>query len=353
MKETRTSDKVCPREFFNVSEHVSYLEPHQMQELDEAFGKWKDSAKRADSVLGRARMWLIFKLLRYTGARLGEILALDDTTCFDQVDLLVRLGGEDRERMVPIPEEAFSLIMKTLDGPLGAGLRGTFFQVDPGYFRRICYARGKECGLSKDQVCPKAIRNTRAVEMLRNGVPITIVRDVLGQSSLDLTANFQQFSQGDMRSIVRTAHQSMRKRTSARNSFVGHVTGVVADDVMAEVMLETRTGIRLSSVITANSLHKLRIKEGSPVIATVKAPLVNVLVGGKGLTGSARNRLSASVLRVTESPVIAEVLGRLPDGSEVCALISGQSAEELALQPGDEVEFWFKAMSVVLNTVQL
>lgn len=202
-------------------------------------------------------------------------------------------------------------------------------------------------------VCPRTLRNTRAVEMLRKGVPITIVKEILGQSSLDLTANFQQFSPQDAQSIVGSVHRAMQKRTSARNSFVGHVVSVTADAVMAEVVIETLAGLSISSVITADSLHTLKIREGSPVVATIKAPLVNVLATGGHSIGSARNRLTGTLFRVTDTPAISEVMGRLADGSDVCALISAQSAKDLALQVGDEVEFWFKALSVVLNTVQL
>lgn len=353
MSSVKSSSKAYPRDFFNVSDHVNYLEPSEMREFEQAFRQWKVSAVRADSVQARERMWLIFLMLRHTGARLGEILSLDDSIAFDAEGPFVRLGREGRIREVPLSNELFSEVMAALEGPLGCGLRGTFFQVDPGYFRRICYARGKDCGLSKDHVCPKSLRNTRAVEMLRSGVPITIVKEVLGQSSLDLTANFQQFSTGDMQSIVRTAHNAMRKRTSARNSFVGHVIGVVEDSVMAEVTMETRSGMVLSSVITSDSLRNLKLVKGAPVIATVKAPLVNVISCRKTPVGSARNRFKGTVIRVTDSPVLSEVLGRLPDGSDVCALISEQSAKELALKSGDEMEFWFKALSVVLNTVQL
>jgi len=354
MKDMKPSGKVCPREFFRVSDKISYLEPHQVSALAGAFHSWKEDSKRADSVLSRERMWLIFSLLRHTGARLGEILSLDDNLAFDVDSGLVLLGKKTRQREVPVSDDLLDEIMATLESPMGCGVRGKFFHVDPGYFRRICYARGKECGLPKDMVRPKTLRNTRAVEMLRSGVPITIVRDVLGQSSLDLTAEFQQFSQGDVQTIVRTAHAAMCRRTSARNSFAGHVVSVKSDSVMAEVGMETRTGCRLNAVITVDSLHNLKLVEGSPVIATIKAPLVNVVASCKDtVKGSARNRFSGTVLRVIDSPVLSEVLGRLPDGTDVCALISAQSTKELDLKSGDEVEFWFKALSVVLNTVQL
>ncbi|WP_419786663.1 TOBE domain-containing protein [Pseudodesulfovibrio sp.] len=349
INDNRPSGKACPRDFFSVSEHVKYLEPVQLQAFEEAFANWKDAAKRVDSARARLRMWLIFLLLRHTGARLGEVLSLDDTKAFDSERGLVRLGTTGREREVPLPEEVCREIHDVLEGPVGCGARGDFFQVDPGYFRRICYARGKECGLPRDMAGPQVLRNTRAVEMLRSGVPITVVKEVLGQSSLNLTAAFQQFSPGDVASIMQRA---VRQKTSARNAFVGHVVDVVSDTVMAEVVLETRSGQRLSSVITVDSLRNLKIEPGVPVAATVKAPLVNVVAcEGIRTAASVRNRLSATILRVTESPVLAEVLGRTEDGSDVCALISMESARVLELKPGDHAEFWFKALSVVLNTV--
>lgn len=348
MNEDKPSGKICPRQFFSVSEHVKHLEPAQLQDLEQSFAQWKDAAKRADSVLARTRMWLIFLLLRHSGARLGEILSLDDGTAFDAKGPSVRLGSDDRVREIPLPDEVYREIMETLESPMGCRVRGDFFHADPGYFRRICYARGKECGLPRELAGPKVLRNTRAVEMLRSGVPITVVKEVLGQASLNLTAAFQQFSPGDVASIVQ---KTVRQQTSARNAFVGHVVTVQSDAVMAEVVLETRTGLAISAVITSDSLRNLKIVEGTPVAATIKAPLVNVLPCETAATGSARNRLRATVLRITESPVLTEVTGRLPDGGEVCALMSTQSAQSLDLSSGDEAEFWFKALSVVLNTV--
>jgi molybdate transport system regulatory protein len=47
-----------------------------------------------------------------------------------------------------------------------------------------------------------------------------------------------------------------------------------------------------------------------------------------------------------------QITGRLQDGTEVCALVSSQSARDMALQQGDAVEFWFKSLSVVLNSIR-
>jgi molybdate transport system regulatory protein len=348
----KPSSLAFARDVFHVADTVKHLTPQQLADLETCFTAWRNAATRAASILARNRMWLIFSLLRHTGARLGEILSLDERTAFDPDKRIVRLGREERTREIPLPEDVITDATTLLASPMACAWEGRFFRVDPGYFRRICYARGKECGLPRELSGPKVLRNTRAVEMLRNGVPITVVKEILGQSSLDLTANFQQFSREDARCIVDCAQEAMRRKTSARNLFVGHVQTITSDQVMAEVILETGSRVTISAVITVASLHNLRITKGTPVIATIKAPQVTVMKSPPTLAGSARNKLPARVLRVSANETIAEILGLLKDGTQVCALVSATSAQDLALQPGDEVEFWFKALSVVLNTVQ-
>ena len=340
--------RLCPRQLFQVSDDVRHLDVRQLQAFEAAFAAWASAAKRADSVRARERLRLTFLLLRYTGARLGEILALNDRTDFDFQRGVVRLGQAPATREVPLSEGLCALLKETVESPMGCSLSGVFFHLDPGYLRRICYARGKECGLTKDLANPRVLRNTRAVEMLRGGVPLTVVTEVLGQS-LEVAAHLQQFSHIDATSIVRLAQQDMRKQTSARNTVAGTVTTIKEDGIMAEVTLRSHSGFDVVAVITADSLNSLGLAEGSPVIATIKSTLVNVLQDAAGPKGSPRNRLRATILRVLDSPTVTEITGRLDDGTEVCALISSRSARTLNLRPGDSAGFWFKALSVVLG----
>ena len=53
------------------------LDPIQLNRLEQAFRKWADSPRRPDLGSSRKRVLLIFLLIRYTGARLNEVLDLD------------------------------------------------------------------------------------------------------------------------------------------------------------------------------------------------------------------------------------------------------------------------------------
>ncbi len=53
------------------------LDTVQLTRLEEAFRQWLEAAARPDVRLSRKRIVLIFLLIRYTGAKLNEVLALN------------------------------------------------------------------------------------------------------------------------------------------------------------------------------------------------------------------------------------------------------------------------------------
>src|SRR5665647_1222586 len=54
-----------------------YLDTAQLSRLEQSFRQWAAGAARSDVRLSRKRILLIFLLIRYTGAKLNEVLALD------------------------------------------------------------------------------------------------------------------------------------------------------------------------------------------------------------------------------------------------------------------------------------
>lgn len=315
---------LAPHSVFTVPEGVKHLDMDGLARLEAAFRTWADAARRADAKRARERIRLIFLLLRYTGARLGEVLGLDTRAGLDLQDGNAKLGGNGHDRTVPLSRMLCRELRLFLDGPMGAGLGTSPFAADPGYVRRVLYARAEECGLPKALCAPRVLRASRAVELLRSGVPLAVVRDILGQTSTDLAAVFQAYSTDDARHIVRRlAPDDLPLKTSARNSFPCRVQGVTRDGVLAE---------------------------GVPVMATVKAPLVDLAQAGGG-KGSARNAIAAVVTGVRSTEVVAEVMGESADGLRLCALLSAGAFHDMGIGPGDLVQFRFKAMAVVLGAL--
>ncbi len=342
---------LTPGEVFTVPEGIRLLDQQQMARLETAFDLWRDKASRADHLRARERMRLIFLLLRHTGARLGEVLALNHQTDIDLQRSVALFGKNGNQREVPLPEGLLRDLRRVLESPMAAGCNGHFLNADQGQVRRAFYARADQCGVPRELATARALRNTRAVEMLRNGVPLAVVQGVLGQSSPELTAVLQRYSSRDATSIVRRlALDDLRDKTSARNTFACRITEIVRDPVMAEIMLETAYGQQLGAVITVESLNTLALEPGSPVAASVKAPMVAVCADPSHSARSRRNRLDATVTSVRTTPVITEISAQTEFGQEVCALISTHAAKAMNIESGAKARFSFKALSVILNT---
>ena len=81
--------------------------------------------------------------------------------------------------------------------------RGRVFKLDQGNFRRVFYERAKEADIPKDLAHPHILRHTRAIELLRTGVPVTIVQDLLGHSALTTTAVYLRISGQEAKGILR------------------------------------------------------------------------------------------------------------------------------------------------------
>ncbi|WP_319777261.1 TOBE domain-containing protein [Maridesulfovibrio sp.] len=343
--------KLAPSEVFDVPDNVLHLDAREMTLLELGFRSWKGRAVRADYVRSRSRVFCLFLVLRHAGAKLGEVLGLDERRHIDLTKAVILLGREGQQREVPLPQSVCRELKGLIDGPMGVGLEGTLFHLDPGYVRRIFYERAEECGLDRKKGAPSVLRRSRAVEMLRNGVPLGVVRRVLGQASTDLSAVYQKWSSGDVKNIVRRmALEENALKSSARNTFIGHIRSINRDGVLADVEFKTAEGFIISSVITLESLYKLGLEPGVSVSATVKAPLVAVRPR-KGNYMSARNRVPAIVTSIKQTEVLAEVSGESAGGTQMCALVTAWSIEEESLFEGAEVEFGFKALSVVLHAV--
>ncbi|TVM13875.1 hypothetical protein DPQ33_18060 [Oceanidesulfovibrio indonesiensis] len=81
-----------------------------------------------------SRYWLVYLFLRFTGARLGEIVQLDDSKDIDFRSSEVRIitlkrRGDAPKRMVPVPDKVISELATFLAAE--PNRRGSIFKVDP------------------------------------------------------------------------------------------------------------------------------------------------------------------------------------------------------------------------------
>jgi molybdate transport system regulatory protein len=331
------------------------LTADQMERLDAAFIAWVAKAKGKRSVVSRHRARLVFLLLRYTGAKLGEILALDDRADFVLAYRKVLLGGGGAEgakprREVYLPGELHAEIKQLLRDPDYAPLRGTIFHLDQGYMRRIIYERAVECGVPKHLANPNTLRRSRAVELLHNGVPLTVVQRILGHLTANSTAAFLDLPEEEQKRMEKHfLERENRRATGAPNTFYGRVTSISPGDIQSRVEVTTLGGHRLISVISTKSLESMGLKEGGLVTARVKAPWV--VLDADPTEGRQRdeNRFRGVVEQVVRGKGGAEVVLALADGTRLCSMVGLDVLEDLRLGQGDGVWAAANAFSVFLS----
>lgn len=383
-EQPHTKNGCYPHRLFRVPEGVKLLDEQQLAMLEESFRIWKAEAMGTQSEASRTRIWLLFQLLRHTAARLGEVQSIALHRDIDTSSMVVRLTHHGREREVPLPRKLCREIACFCDSPLSSTLGEQPFAVDQGYVRRLFYARADVCSIPRELATPRVLRTTRAVELLRSGVPLAVVTEVLGQASAALTAVLQSYSSGDRNIIIRRLVMDAAENSSARNSFRGTIQHITTDAIMAEVRFCTASGRHLAAVITVESLRSLGLELGCRVEATVKAPYVHVrlcperidMASQKALrvvsgiatvsdvplcavtpeldaSSTAANSFYAYIVHVRSSGVMAEILGQAEDGTLLCALVadSDRKAAGISLENKSLAEFSFKPLSVVLHRV--
>lgn len=189
-----------------ISGPVGYLTVDQLQELTRAFEIWHDSAKSSFIRRVRGRYRLAFLFLRFTGARISEILRLDDMLDVDYGRSEIRIpaagpGSRRILRTVPVPAQLISRLQDYVsEFPM---MHGRVFVLDQGNFRREFYRRAEEASIPRPLSHPHILRHTRAVEMLAAGVPLTTVQDLLGHVLRSTTALYLQHSEVAARKILK------------------------------------------------------------------------------------------------------------------------------------------------------
>jgi molybdate transport system regulatory protein len=338
------------------SDTTRCLDALQLQRLEESFRRWAESSKNSSLQWSRKRILLIFLLIRYTGARLNEVLNLDPLLEIDCDHHIVHLrksvtDGNASGREVQIPELLSAEIRETLQELQLKKLQGKIFKVDQGHVRRKFYARAETAGIPRESGTPEIIRRSRAVELMQSNVPLPVVQKILGHSTPNLAASYVEFSDDEIREVARYfADKEDQRKTSARNTFFGKIEVVLRGDVQTIVEMASLGGARVCSVITNYSHARLGLKPGTLATAEVKAPWVMLFKGEEEPHCTAENRFCGKVSRIIKGRVTTEIVVSIPDGTELCSIITAKSKRTLDIQENDPMWVAFSAFAVVIHT---
>ena len=182
----------------------NYLTEEQLNSLTASYQRWFDEAPDKYRKQ-RARHWVTYLVLRFSGARLGEVTQIDDTQDIDWRNAEIKIISLKRRRRafrtVFLPQNVLTEASRVLvEYPQ---LRGKLFKVHPRVFRRLFTQRALEAGIPRELAHPHILRHSRAIEMVRAGVPLTLIQQILGHTSLLSTSIYLQIHQSEAKQILR------------------------------------------------------------------------------------------------------------------------------------------------------
>lgn len=177
----------------------------------------------------------------------------------------------------------------------------------------------------------------------RGRAVIAAFRQVQGELDAALAKLETHMAAGPARDLF----WSLGMRTSARNALRGEIAAVSPGAVNAEVTLAVAEGVTLTAVLTRRSIEDLGLAVGKPAIALIKASFV-LLAVDEGLRTSARNQIPGVVTHREDGAVNSEIAVSIGGGKTLTATVTVESAQALALNPGQRVTALVKASHVIL-----
>jgi integrase/recombinase XerC len=179
------------------------------------------SALQPESSWRRLRNWAIFECLYSIGARVSELVGLNDVDVdFDQG--LVRIFGKGKkERVVPIGKKALEALLAyrlAAQGQIPKGRSATshlFLNASGGRLtarsvHRILRAELRKCGLWQ-HLSPHGLRHTFATHLLNSGADLRAIQEMLGHSALSTTQRYTHVHLDQLMRTYDAAHPRSRK----------------------------------------------------------------------------------------------------------------------------------------------
>jgi molybdate transport system regulatory protein len=167
-------------------------------------------------------------------------------------------------------------------------------------------------------------------------------------SQQDILDQFKTMPAAGDAPALRTLIRRMAMKTSARNQFAAHVSGLADRGGLIDVSLALgEPGITLLATITPESVETMELQLGSELFALIKAPAVQIAtIQPRRLAG--RNALAGTIAALRPGSTHTGVTLTLPSGHSINAVIDQSKAAELAV--GQAAWAVFSGDQVVLVT---
>ncbi|ARR00237.1 TOBE domain-containing protein [Campylobacter porcelli] len=145
--------------------------------------------------------------------------------------------------------------------------------------------------------------------------------------------------------------KGINMKLSARNQLQATITDIEIGAVNAQITAKLSDGVLLKSIITIDSQKELNLEVGKEIIFVFKASSVILAkTDDKELKISAANKLKGKVTQATLGAVNAKISVNIGHNQIIHAIITNESAQDMRINVGDEVELFIKASHIIIAT---
>ena len=328
----------------------NHLTRQQLEGLTLCWEQWEAEAVTRTQKNMRARLHLIFLLMRYGGLRLGEVLALEPRSSIDTITGMLRVAGSNA-REILLPVSAMRNIRRILGLPQAA--EPGFLQFDQSFLRKKFYAVGSSIGLSSASVGPRAIRYSRGLELLDLHVPMPLVLKFLGQQDADQLLAFLNFSEGEARKLITTQTQGRDtdgatchagEGDDGTNLFWGIVTRIYSGMRKVHVEITTFSDFNLTVACSPEEAALHEVHESQVLSARVDPE--RVVLSAEKSSISLPNCVKGTVESLHSDMVETFVCVGLADGTTLRATVETCTLGTTHLREGKKVFAHFASSAV-------
>ena len=158
----------------------------------------------------------LLELLYACGLRVAECCGLDLEDVDRRHGTVRVLGKGNRERMVPVGDEALAALDRYLEGRVASpggrkGAAGPLFRNPRGQrlttrsVHRIVGRRARAAGIAR-RVTPHTLRHTFATHLLGEGADLRLIQELLGHRRLSTTQRYTHVSPEHLMKVYDAAH---------------------------------------------------------------------------------------------------------------------------------------------------
>ena len=185
----------------------SFLPKDESKDLLDAAFENTDAGRRDRALL---------ELLYACGLRVAECCGLDLEDVDRRHGTVRVLGKGNRERMVPVGDEALAALDRYLEGRVASpggrkGSAGPLFRNPRGQrlttrsVHRIVGRRARAAGIAR-RVTPHTLRHTFATHLLGEGADLRLIQELLGHRRLSTTQRYTHVSPEHLMKVYDAAH---------------------------------------------------------------------------------------------------------------------------------------------------